>query len=411
MEKTLDRFLRYVSVYTESKAGQPQIPSTPGQFELANMLVSELRSMGLDASVNEHCYVYATLPGNCPDAPVIGFISHLDTSPAISGKNVKPRLVEYQGGDIELGHGYTLKLETNPELNRYIGKTLVVTDGSTLLGSDDKSGIAEIMTMVEYFTSHPEEKHGTVQIAFTPDEEIGLSPTLFDVPGFGAQFAYTVDGADLGKLSYQNFNSATAKISVTGVSIHPGRAKDKMVSAILVAVELQQMLPQAQAPAHTAGYEGFFHLMEMAGNVESAHMEYRISDHDGEKFAQKKARMQAICQYLNEKYGEGTVQLDMEDTAQNMEQMILPHFHLVENAMQAMRKVGVTPEIFPIRGGTDGTRLSFMGLPCPNLNTGSHNCHGRFEYVPVYALETIAQMLIELVKIYADTRVSCDKIG
>lgn len=405
MEKTLDRFLRYVSIHTESKAGEPQIPSTPGQFVLANMLVEELQAMGLQASVNEHCYVYATLPGNCPDAPVIGFISHLDTSPAISGKDVKPRLVDYQGGDIELGNGYTLKLETNPELNNYIGKTLVVTDGSTLLGSDDKSGISEIMTMVQYFTEHPEEKHGTVQIAFTPDEEIGLSPTLFDIPGFGAQFAYTVDGADLGKLSYQNFNSAAAKIDITGVSIHPGRAKDKMVSAVLVAVELQNMLPQDQAPAHTAGYEGFFHLMEMSGDVEHAHMEYRISDHDGAKFEQKKARMEAICRYLNEKYGEGTVKLDMTQTAQNMEQMILPHFHLVDNAMQAMRNVGVTPEIFPIRGGTDGTRLSFMGLPCPNLCTGSHNCHGRFEYVPVHALEAISNILIELVRIYADTRI------
>ncbi len=405
MENTLDRFLRYVSIHTESQSGKEQIPSTPGQFVLANMLVEELRAMGLDASVNENCYVYATLPGNCPDAPVIGFISHLDTSPAISGKDVKPRLVDYQGGDIELGNGYTLKRETNPELDKYIGKTLIVTDGSTLLGSDDKSGIAEIMTMVQYYTEHPEEKHGTVKIAFTPDEEIGKIPTLFDVPGFGAQFAYTVDGADLGKLSYQNFNSATAHIDITGVSIHPGRAKGKMISAALVAVELQNMLPPAETPAHTAGYEGFYHLNEMRGNVEAAHMEYRITDFDSAKFQQKMDRMEAVCSYLNGKYGAGTVKLEMKQTARNMEEMILPHFHLVENAMQAMRNVGVTPEIFPIRGGTDGTRLSFMGLPCPNICTGSHNCHGRFEYVPVFALGAISNILIELVHIYADAKI------
>ncbi len=404
MENVLDRFLRYVHINTESKAGEAQIPSTPGQFDLARLLVQELRQMGLKADVDENCYVYATLPGNCPDAPVIGFISHLDTSPALSGANVNARLVDYQGGDIELGHGYSLRVETNPELARYIGKTLVVTDGSTLLGSDDKSGITEIMTMVQHFTEHPDEPHGTVQIAFTPDEEIGLSPTKFDIPRFGAQFAYTVDGADLGKLSYQNFNSAKASIRVRGTSIHPGRAKDKMISAILVAVELQGMLPPAQAPAHTADYEGFFHLVSMSGDVESATMDYRISDHDEKKFEQKKKRMEAICAYLNEKYGEGTVSLSMEDTAHNMEKMILPHFHLIENAMKAMRAVDVEPEIFPIRGGTDGTRLSFMGLPCPNLNTGSHNCHGRFEYVPVFALEKISQMLIELVKLYAATR-------
>lgn len=404
MENILERFLRYVRINTQSAAGQPQIPSTPGQFDLARLLVKELQEMGLEASVNENCYVYATLPGSRPDAPVIGFISHLDTSPALSGADIHPRLVTYQGGDIELGNGYALKLETNPELKRYLGKTLVVTDGSTLLGSDDKSGIAEIMTMAQYFVEHPEQPHGTVKIAFTPDEEIGLSPTKFDIPGFGAQFAYTVDGADLGKLSYQNFNSAKATIRIHGTSIHPGRAKDKMTSAVLVAVELQNMLPPAQAPAHTAGYEGFFHLMSLTGDVESATMDYRISDHDSGKFAQKKARMEAVCAYLNEKYGAGTVELTLEDTAQNMEQMILPHFHLIENAMEAMRRVDVEPEIFPIRGGTDGTRLSFMGLPCPNLNTGSHNCHGRFEYVPVFALEKISQMLVELVKLYAETK-------
>ena len=398
MENILERFLRYVRINTQSAAGQPQIPSTPGQFDLARLLVKELQEMGLEASVNENCYVYATLPGNRPDAPVIGFISHLDTSPALSGADIHPRLVTYQGGDIELGNGYALKLETNPELKRYLGKTLVVTDGSTLLGSDDKSGIAEIMTMAQYFVEHPEQPHGTVKIAFTPDEEVGGGVDHFDVQGFGADFAYTLDGGALGSIDYENFNACSAVVEVKGLSIHPGSAKGKMKNASLIAMEFHSMLPVFENPAFTEGYEGFYHLGSMEGDEERAVLRYILRDHDGDKLRQKKDTMVRIAAYLNAKWGEGTVNVTLKDSYRNMKEMLAPHMEIVEKARAAFEACGVTPRVQPIRGGTDGARLSYMGLLCPNLSTGGYNCHGRRELITVQALEKMTEVLLEIVR-------------
>ena len=409
MKKPLERFLSYVAFDTQSQPGQEQVPSTPGQFVLAQSLCKELSAIGAqDIELTDHCHVYAKLPANRPGLPAVGFISHLDTSPALSGKDIKPRIVSnYDGGDIVLNEqtGCVLRIEEYPELKRYKGQSLVVTDGTTLLGSDDKSGITEIMGMLEYYSEHPELPHGDICVGFTPDEEIGRGTDYFDIPRFGAKLAYTVDGADLGKISFENLNSAEARITVTGTSIHPGRGKNKLKNASLMAIELQNMLPPAETPSHTEGYEGFYHLMEFQGDVEQAVLVYKVSDFEQDRFDARKARLHAACDYLNGVYGAGTFAIEIKDTMKNMRQAVEPHFELVEYAMAAMRDVGVEPELMPCRGGTDGVRLSFQGLPCPNLNTGSHNCHGRFECVPVESLEKITEMLVALVARFANAGV------
>ncbi len=405
MKAPLERLLSYVAVDTQSDPNAGCIPSTPGQFELARMVCGELEALGAeDIELTDHCHIYAKLPGNTPGVPAVGFIAHLDTSPALSGKDIRPRVVSnYDGGDILLNEetGCTLRIEEYPELKRYKGGSLVVTDGTTLLGSDDKSGITEIMGMLEYYAEHPELPHGDICVGFTPDEEIGHGTDCFDIERFGAKLAYTVDGADLGKISFENLNSAEARITVAGTTIHPGRGKNKMKNAALMAIELVNMLPAAETPSHTEGYEGFYHLTEFRGDVESAELIYKVSDFEADKFEGRKERLRRACEYLNGVYGEGTFSMEVKDTMRNMREAIEPHYELVENAMAAMRDVGVEPVLMPCRGGTDGVRLSFMGLPCPNLNTGSHNCHGRFECVPVESLEKITEMLVALVARYA----------
>ncbi len=406
MKQTLERFLRYVAIDTQSEPGKKVIPSTEGQFVLGRLLEKELNEMGLvNVELTEHCHLYATLPANKPDVEAVGFIAHLDTSPACSGKDIKPRVIEnYNGGDILLNTetGCTLYIEEYPELERYKGQSLIVTDGTTLLGSDDKSGITEIMEMLDYFTKHPEIPHGDVQVAFTPDEEIGLGTEHFDIERFGAKLAYTIDGAELGKMSYENFNGAEAVITVTGVGIHPGRGKNKMKNAALMAIEFQNMLPAAEIPAHTEGYEGFYHLTDMKGDAEKATLTYRVCDFETKGFEQRKQRMLDIGDYINKRYGYNAVDVKLKDTARNMREKVEPHYHLIEYAMEAMRQVDVEPVTMPTRGGTDGVRLSFMGLPCPNLNTGSHNCHGRFECVPLESIKKISEILIKLVELFAN---------
>lgn len=377
---------------SQSDADSATVPSTPGQTELARLLVGELKDMGAQAELDDDSgIVYASIPSNVEgNVPVIGWVAHVDTAPGVSGSGVKPRIVRsYDGGDILLNpeQGMVLSPAVFPELADYLGQDLVVTDGTTLLGADDKAGVAEIMDMAASFLLNPERPHGEIRIAFTPDEEIGRGTDAFDVARFGADFAYTVDGGALGEIEYENFNAASAVVTVQGSSIHPGSAKGRMLNACLVLMEFQGMLPAFQNPAFTEGYEGFYHLDSLRGDVERAAAEYLIRDHDREAFERKKEFMQECAALLNRKYGEGTVKAEITDSYYNMKEKILPHMHLVEHARRAMEAVGVRPEIVPVRGGTDGARLSFMGLPCPNLCAGGHNFHGKYEYVPVRSLE------------------------
>ena len=408
MDKTIENFLRYVKIDTQSSEESTTIPSTMKQHDLARQLVSELEAMGAAEITydKEHCYVYATIPASagCEKAPVLGFISHMDTSPAVTDTNVNPRIVEnYDGKDIVLNaaENIVMKVEDFPELLHYMGQDLIVTDGTTLLGADDKAGVAEIMDMAASFLLNPERPHGEIRIAFTPDEEIGRGTDAFDVARFGADFAYTVDGGALGEIEYENFNAASTVVTVQGSSIHPGSAKGRMLNACLVLMEFQGMLPAFQNPAFTEGYEGFYHLDSLRGDVEQAVAEYLVRDHDRAAFERKKEFMQECAALLNRKYGEGTVKAEITDSYYNMKEKILPHMHLVEHARRAMEAVGVRPEIIPVRGGTDGARLSFMGLPCPNLCAGGHNFHGKYEYVPVRSLEKISAILQEIVSGYA----------
>ena len=391
----LDRFLKYVSVGSQSDADSATVPSTPGQTELARLLAGELKDMGAQAELDDDSgIVYAS----------IGWVAHVDTAPGVSGSGVKPRIVRsYDGGDILLNpeQGMVLSPAVFPELTDYLGQDLVVTDGTTLLGADDKAGVAEIMDMAASFLLNPERPHGEIRIAFTPDEEIGRGTDAFDVARFGADFAYTVDGGALGEIEYENFNAASAVVTVQGSSIHPGSAKGRMLNACLVLMEFQGMLPAFQNPAFTEGYEGFYHLDSLRGDVEQAAAEYLIRDHDRAAFERKKEFMQECAALLNRKYGEGTVKAEITDSYYNMKEKILPHMHLVEHARRAMEAVGVRPEIVPVRGGTDGARLSFMGLPCPNLCAGGHNFHGKYEYVPVRSMEKISAILQEIVSGYA----------
>ena len=406
MSKVLDRFMKYIVIDTESEDEVEQFPSTEKQFDLARLLVEELKEIGVtDVQLDEqYGYVYATIPATKEGLKTIGFISHMDTAPAMSGKDVKPRIAEdYDGGDIVLNEALNVVLSPDqfPELAHSKGKDLVVTDGTTLLGADDKAGIAEIMTMAEYLVAHPEIPHGTIKIGFTPDEEVGRGVDFFDVERFGADFAYTVDGGGIGELEYENFNAASGKLEIKGANIHPGSAKNKMVNSLHIGMEFHNMLPKFQDPANTEGYEGFYHLDYMQGGVEDTTMAYIIRDHDMGQYEEKKARFEKIAAYLNDKYGEGTVKATVKDSYFNMKSKIEPHMHLIDNAKKAMEELEITPIIVPIRGGTDGARLSYMGLPCPNLCAGGYNFHGKYEYIPVQDMEKIVELLLKIVEIYA----------
>ena len=399
-----ERFLRYVAVNTQSAAGREQIPSTECQWDLARLLAEELRSLGVeDARVDGHCYVMGTLPSNLPEGGegvALGLIAHMDTATETSGAGVRPRIVkDYDGGTIVLNEalGMTMGPDVYESLNKHLGEDLIVTDGTTLLGADNKAGVAEIMTLVEYLQTHPEVPHGKLCIGFTPDEEVGRGADFFDVEGFGADFAYTVDGGMEGELEYENFNAAAAEVEVTGNVIHPGYAKNKMKNAALIAARFQAMLPEGETPAHTEGYEGFYHLNHMEGNETQARLSFIIRDHDRAGFERRKERMGLICSYLNGKYGPNTFQLEVKDSYYNMRQAVEPHMYLIHRARAAFEKAGVAAREVPIRGGTDGARLSYMGLPCPNLSTGGVNFHGVHEYIPVRSLEKMVEVLVNLV--------------
>ena len=403
MSKVIEKFLNYVKIDTQSDENSTACPTTAKQHNLAKLLVKELEAMGADEITydKEHCYVYATVPATkgCENRPVLGFIAHMDTAPAVTGENVKPRIIEnYDGKDIVLNEekNIVMKVSDFPELAEYIGKRLIVTDGTTLLGADDKAGVAEIMTMAEQLLLSRDIPHGKIRIGFTPDEEVGAGADHFDVKLFGADYAYTVDGGKLGELEYENFNAAGATVTFHGRSVHPGDAKNKMVNALLLAMEFQNMLPVFENPMYTEKYEGFYHLDLLSGSVEKAQAEYIIRDHDKDKFEQKKETFLRIGAYLNEKYGKDTVQIDMKDSYYNMREIIEQHMQLIENAKAAMEETGVNPIVVPIRGGTDGARLSYMGLPCPNLCTGGHNFHGRFEYICADSMEKIVEILLKL---------------
>ena len=399
--KVLERFLDLVSFDTQSSEQSETVPSTPGQKVLGAHLADAMQRMGLtDVSMDKNGYVMGYLPATegQETAPVLGFISHMDTSPDASGANIKPRVVEYQGGDVELGNGEKLSLSTFPFLSRYEGQHLVVTDGTTLLGADDKAGVAEILSACEYLLAHPEIPHGKIAVGFTPDEEIGCGADHFDVQKFGADFAYTVDGGELGEIEFENFNAASAKITVRGVNIHPGSAKNKMKNAILMLCEWLHGLPAAETPAHTEGYEGFFHVHDMGGNETEAYASLLIRDHDRTSFEKRKAFLAALTAFENSVWGDGSFTLTVKDSYYNMKEQILPHMELIAHAQAAMRAEGVEPVLVPIRGGTDGARLSFMGLPCPNLCTGGANFHGVHEFIPVESMEKMVAVLVNLMK-------------
>ena len=401
----LERFLKYVSFDTQSDESSTTFPSTEKQKVLLNYLADEMRGLGLtEVEMDSYGYVMGTIPATpgCEDKPVIGFISHVDTSPDMSGKDIKPQIIEhYDGKDIRLNETVTMRVADFPELSFFKGHTLITTDGTTLLGADDKAGVAEIMTMAEYLLSHPEIKHGKIRIGFTPDEEVGRSVDYFDVARFGAQYAYTVDGGFEGELEYENFNAASAHFDVQGKNIHPGSAKDKMLNALRVVCEIDALLPEAQRPEHTEGYEGFYHLASISGSVEKAESYYIIRDHDRAKFEQKKDFARQVADFMNLKYGEGTVTLTLKDQYYNMREMVEPHPELIARAEEAMRKAGVVPAVKPIRGGTDGARLSYMGLPCPNLFTGGMNFHGKYEYASLDTMKRALQTLINLAELWA----------
>ncbi|HWS43381.1 MAG TPA: peptidase T [Pseudoflavonifractor sp.] len=398
----LERFLRYVSFDTQSDSESETVPSTGKQKVLGAALAAELSQIGLqNAHMDDKGYVYAWLPASagCEGVPCIGLIAHMDTSPDLSGAEVKPRVVDYQGGDIPLNaeKNIAMKAAEFESLAKYKGQQLVVTDGTTLLGADDKAGVAEILTAMEYLAAHPEIRHGRIAVGITPDEEVGRGADHFDVEGFGAAVAFTVDGGELGEIEYENFNAANAGVYIHGVNIHPGSAKGKMKNALLIALEFAALLPPAETPRHTEGYEGFYHLHRMEGNESEATLHLLIRDHDRERFEGKKAYLKRCADFLNKKYGALTVEVAVKDSYYNMKEKVEPHMYLIHRAKAAMKKAGVEPIVTPIRGGTDGARLSYMGLPCPNLSTGGANFHGRNEYIPVRSLEKMVEVLVHLV--------------
>ena len=400
-----DRFLKYVSFDTQSSEESESFPSTDKQLVLLNYLADEMRALGLqDVVVDKYGYTMGTIPATegCETAPVIGFIAHVDTSPDMSGKDVKPHIIdEYDGGDIMLNGSLTMRVADFPELKDFVGHTLIHTDGTTLLGADDKAGCAEIMSAAEYLMAHPEIKHGKIRIGFTPDEEIGRGVDYFDVAAFGADFAYTMDGSSEGELEYENFNAASAVVEVQGRNVHPGYAKNKMINAIQVACELNSLIPAVERPEHTEGYEGFYHCVGFSGTVENAKISYIIRDHCSEKFEQKKVYMWSCVDLMKKKYGDEVLTLTLKDQYYNMRKMVEPHPQVIAKAEQAMRDAGVEPRIKPIRGGTDGARLSFMGLPCPNIFAGGMNFHGKFEYCSLDVMRKAEQVIVNLAQLWA----------
>ena len=401
-----ERFLKYVAINTRSDENSETFPSTAAQWDLLNALVEEMKLLGLeDVTIDKYGYAMGTIPATKgkEGAPVIGFLAHVDTAPDMSGENVRPRIIDsYDGEDIVLNNALTMKVSDFPELKRFVGHTLIHTDGTTLLGADDKAGIAEIMTAAEYLMAHPEIEHGKIRIGFTPDEEIGRGVDFFDVKAFGADFAYTMDGGFEGELEYENFNAASAKIAIQGRNVHPGYAKHKMINAIEVACEINNMIPAVERPQFTDGYEGFYHCVGLNGTVENATISYIIRDHDAELFEQKKIWMWDIVGMLNKKYGQGTLTLTLKDQYYNMRKMVEPHPQVIDNALAAMREADVEPIIRPIRGGTDGARLSFMGLPCPNIFAGGMNFHGKFEYCSLNSMQKAVQVIINIAKRWAE---------
>ena len=404
MSEVLDRFIRYVQIDTQSARDSETYPSTAKQLDLLRLLAEELKQIGMqDVHMDRYGYVTATLPANNGKAsPVVGFLAHVDTSPDASGANVHPRVIEhYDGGEIVLNTKENIRLspERFPDLRKYVGQTLVTTDGTTLLGADDKAGVAEIMTAMATLIAHPEIPHGTLKIAFTPDEEVGRGVDYFDVEAFGADFAFTVDGGEMGELEYETFNAASAKVRVHGRNVHPGTAKGIMLNAILIGMEYNDLLPVFERPEFTEGYEGFYHLMGMEGTVEAAKLEYIIRDHSDERFAQKKALMQAAADFLNQRYGEPVVEVEIKDQYYNMRKMIEPHPEIIEVAKAAYIAVGLEPHIIAVRGGTDGSRLSYMGLPTPNIFAGGYAMHGRYEFVPLVAMEKAVEVILKIAEL------------
>ncbi len=406
MEKLIDRFLKYVSFETTSDEESGVTPSTPGQMVLAKYLKEELENLGLqEVFLDENGYLYATLPANTSkQVPVVGFIAHMDTAPDMSGKNVTPRIVQnYDGGDIVLNAAENIVLSPSqfPELKNHVGEDLIVTDGNTLLGADDKAGIAEIISGVEYLMQHPEIEHGKIRIAFNPDEEIGLGAHKFDVERFGCDFAYTFDGGEVGELEFENFNAAAAKLTFTGRNVHPGTAKNKMINSIRVANHFISMLPSHETPEHTEGYEGFYHIIGFSGNVEQTVVNYIIRDHSRERFESRKREFQHLTNKINAEYGEGTLKLELRDQYYNMREKIEPVMYVIDIAKEAMLAAGVEPVVKAIRGGTDGAQLSFKGLPCPNIFAGGMNMHGRFEYVPIPSMEKAMKVVVKIAELTA----------
>lgn len=406
MEKILDRFLRYVAIDTQSDENSESQPSAAKELDLLKLLCKELNDMGVEATLDEYGYVMGTLPSNIDKkVPAIGFIAHVDTSPDASGANVKPQIIEnYDGSDIALKGvpGLYLKPSEFPELLAHKGETIITTDGTTLLGADDKAGVAEIMNAVQYMVEHPEFKHGDIKIGFTPDEEIGRGVVKFDVKRFGADYAYTMDGGEIGELEFENFNAASAKIRIQGRNVHPGYAKDKMKNAILIGMEVNSLLPVGQRPELTEGYDGFFHIISFKGTVEEAEFGYIIRDHDRKKFEEKKELIEQCVKFINVKYGEGTATLEVKDQYYNMREQVEPYYFIVEKAVKAMEMAGVKPKIQPIRGGTDGANLSFKGLPCPNIFAGGMNFHGKMEFAPLENIEKASEVVLNIVKLYAE---------
>lgn len=406
MEKILDRFLRYVSIDTQSDENSESQPSAAKELDLLKLLCKELNDMGVEATLDEYGYVMSTIPSNIDKkAPAIGFIAHVDTSPDASGKDVKPQIISnYDGGDIELKGmpGLALKPSEFPELLNHKGETLITTDGTTLLGADDKAGVAEIMNAVQYIVEHPEFKHGEIKIGFTPDEEIGRGVVKFDVKRFGADYAYTMDGGEIGELEFENFNAASAKIHIQGRNVHPGYAKDKMKNAIIIGMELNDLLPVGQRPELTEGYDGFFHIISFNGTVEEADFGYIIRDHDRKKFEDKKELIRKCVDFINMKYGEGTATLEVKDQYYNMREQVEPYYFIVEKAIKAMEMADIKPKIQPIRGGTDGANLSFKGLPCPNIFAGGLNFHGKMEFATLENIEKASQVVLNIIKLYAE---------
>lgn len=404
--RAYERLIEYVKVPTPSAEESTTHPTSQCQFDLANKLVEELKTLGaVDVRMDGHCYVYGKIPASagCEGKTKLGFISHMDTVSDFADHAVRPLVhPDYDGEDLKLGEsGRVLEKSVFPHLSELKGRTLITSDGTTILGADDKAGIAEIMTMVEELEKR-DIPHGQISIGFTPDEEVGQGADLFDVPGFGAEFAYTVDGGREGEIEYENFNASGAKIKITGFNVHPGSSKDTMINAAEVACEIQSLLPEKENPRYTEGYEGFYHLTGMKGDVACAEMEYIIRDHDAEKFAAKEAYLREVAEKMNQKYGKGTVELEIHEQYRNMAEKIQPCFHLIENAQEAARRAGIQSQVLPVRGGTDGARLSYMGLPCPNLGTGGYACHGPYEHVTAEGMDQTVELLLELVKIYSE---------